>query len=327
MQHPQQNNTPVINPLVSIIVPIYNAAQWLGEMLDSLQNQEYTRWEAILVNDGSTDDSAEICRLRALGDPRLKLVTKPNGGQSSARNLGISIANGDWLVFVDADDAMQPNMLRRLLETVYSTHVDIAICDFHYSDKITQIPMPALPRVMKSYTAIMYGLFQKIHLNSVWGAIYNRKIFFPDGPRFAEGLLFEDLDIFYRLFERADKIAYLPEKLYFYRDNPSSFMNNMSQGRFDALTVTDRILEHYRGTKLERAARDRRFSANYNLLLLMLATNYDAPDKISQCYNVIKQERCAEIFTPGVRLKNRIGAAASFLGLKFIKHLARHTKY
>ncbi|MDE7120421.1 MAG: hypothetical protein K2O10_07410, partial [Muribaculaceae bacterium] len=138
---------------------------------------------------------------------------------------------------------------------------------------------------------------------------------------------FEDLDIFYRLFERAKKIAYLPEKLYFYRDNPSSFMNNMSLGRFDVLTVTDRIVEYYRGTPLESAARDRRFSACFNLLLLMSATGYDDPARTQQCFETVRHERLTEIFSPHVRLKNRLGAIASIFGLRFIRFIARRLRH
>lgn len=312
------------NPLVSVIVPIYNAAPWLADMLDSLKAQEYGNFEALLVNDGSTDDSADICRLRVGNDSRFIMLDKPNGGLSSARNHGLAHARGEWITCLDADDALQPNALRRYLETARDTGADIVVGGFEYSETKPPVPMPALPRIIAPRTAIKIGLHQSIRLNAAWGSLYRRDIFFPDGPRYREGRWYEDLDIFYRLFERASRIAYLPEKLYFYRRNPQSFINTISPGRFDVLDVTDEILAHYRGTDLERAARDRRFSAHYNMLVMMYANDYVDAARESRCLAVIRQERIAELFAPDVRVKNRLGAAASLLGTRFIKLLARH---
>lgn len=230
------------NPLVTVIVPIYNAAPWLADMLDSLQAQEYGNFEALLVNDGSTDDSADICRLRVGHDCRFILLDKPNGGLSSARNHGLAHARGEWITCLDADDALQPNALRRYLETARDTGADIVVGGFEYSEHMPPVPVPSLPRIIEPHQAIKIGLHQSIRLNAAWGSLYRRDIFFPDGPRYREGRWYEDLDIFYKLFERASKIAYLPEKLYFYRQNPQSFINTVSPGRFDVLDVTDRFL-------------------------------------------------------------------------------------
>lgn len=314
------------NPLVSVIVPIYNAAPWLADMLDSLKAQEYGNFEALLVNDGSTDDSADICRLRVGDDSRFILLDKPNGGLSSARNHGLAQARGEWITCLDADDALQPNALRRYLETARDTGADIVVGNLCSALTMPPIPLPVLPQLLSPRKAIKTVLLQNHILNSTCGSLYRRDIFFPDGPRYREGRWYEDLDIFYRLFERASRIAYLPEKLYFYRRNPQSFINTISPGRFDVLDVTDEILAHYRGTDLERAARDRRFSAHYNMLVMMYANDCVDAARESRCLAVIRQERIAELFAPGVRVKNRLGAAASLFGTRFIKLLARHYK-
>ena len=145
------------------------------------------------------------------------------------------------------------------------------------------------------------------------------------GARFtaAEDSTPADLDLFYRLFERAGKIAYLPEKLYFYRKNPSSFINTLSPGRFDALTVTDRILSYYCGTPLEPAARDRRFSAHFNILLLLLRSGSDGHEPKSRAWSVEKRGRAEAIRNPKVRLKNKLGAILSYGGRPFLNLLSK----
>ena len=101
------------SPQVSIVVPVYNAGHWLSRCLDSIQDQTFARWECILVDDGSTDGSGDICDSYAAKDPRFSAIHKANGGVSSARNAGMDAARAPILVFADADDAMAPDLLEQ----------------------------------------------------------------------------------------------------------------------------------------------------------------------------------------------------------------------
>lgn len=126
---------------------------------------------------------------------------------------------------------------------------------------------------------------------------------------------YEDLDLFYRAFERAETICLLDEVVYFYRDNPGSFINTWSPARLDVLNVVDRIEAHYAQgpADLLRAARDRSFSAHFNMLLAMRRAGVDLPEQKARCLNKIKQLRRQELRDPNVRIKNKLGALLSYL--------------
>lgn len=311
------------NPLVSVIVPVYNAARWLPELFGSLRSQTYGNMEVILVDDGSTDTSAADCLQLSEGDPRFRLVRKPNGGLSSARNFGLEHAGGEWIFFIDADDMVQPQALERLVATARTTHADIVVGSFENTSRMSSPPATRSPRILAPHEAVAVSLYQTPPMNHAWGTLYSRGIFFPDGPRFTEGLWYEDLDLFYRLFERVSRVAYLPEKLYFYRKNPSSFINTVSPARFDALRVTDRIERYYSGTALAPAARDRRFSAHFNMLLLLLRNGSDYPDVFRKAWDVVKCGRREVLRNPRVRLKNKTGALLSYGGIPLLKLISK----
>lgn len=117
------------NPVISIIVPIYNVEPYLSKCLDSIFSQTFTNWECILVDDGSTDKSGIICDEYACKDPRIQVIHKENGGVSSTRNRGISVAKGKYLYFSDADDELLPNCLAVLYENM-EEHVDLVTASY-----------------------------------------------------------------------------------------------------------------------------------------------------------------------------------------------------
>ena len=115
-------------PKYSVIIPVYNAADTLRRCLDSLLCQPFDDYEIILVNDGSTDDSEAICRAYAEGCRRVRLLSRPNGGVSSARNAGLELALGTYILFVDSDDYIKPDMLEKLYAALTKEDADIAAC-------------------------------------------------------------------------------------------------------------------------------------------------------------------------------------------------------
>lgn len=311
------------SPVISVVVPVYNAVRWLPQLVGSLQSQRFADWEAVLVDDGSTDGSAALIEKLAAADRHLRLFVKENGGVSDARNFGLEKVRGEWITFADADDMLLPEAFERLLQCADDTGADIVVGQYHYG---TTPPRPAKhrsPIVFGPREAVIASLYQQPMMNSVCGVIFRREIFLPDGPRFRKGKRYEDLEIHTRLFERAARVAFLPEKLYFYRRHDSSFIRTLDKSRFDALDVTDAILARYKGTPAEKAAADRRFSAHFNILLLQLAAGSGDSGVFSRCWNVIKAGRRQALRDPRVRLKNKIGALASFGGLRFLRLLAR----
>lgn len=114
------------DPLISIVVPIYNGAPWLRRCLDSIQNQTWKNWECLVVNDGSTDESGAICKEYAARDDRFKALEKSNGGVSSARNLALGAASGQYLMFSDADDMLAPHSMEDAI-TLQTKHPDAMV--------------------------------------------------------------------------------------------------------------------------------------------------------------------------------------------------------
>ena len=115
---------------ISIIVPIFNSANYLEKCVDSILNQTYNNLEVVLVNDGSTDNSLSICENFCVKDNRVVVMNKSNGGLSSARNHGLNVATGDYIVFVDSDDYIEKDMIEKLLENAQQTQADVVVCSF-----------------------------------------------------------------------------------------------------------------------------------------------------------------------------------------------------
>lgn len=116
---------------VSVIIPVYNAESTLKRCLDSVGTQTYTNLEFLLINDGSTDNSLEICQAYAAKDPRIAVHTQKNAGPSAARNNAIDMATGDYLTFVDSDDYIEPDMIERMVAAAEEHAVDMVICNYY----------------------------------------------------------------------------------------------------------------------------------------------------------------------------------------------------
>ena len=311
--------------VISVIVPVYNAEKWLRDALASLQAQTYADFEAILVDDGSTDTSHSICLEYSERDPRFKLIRQSNSGLSAARNAGIDIASGEWLSFLDADDALPPDALAVMMAHTKRSGAGIVTGNY-----IREIPakMPdgeGKAMTVSADTAILMGLYQMKILNSACGKLFRSSIFNGRQPLRFRQCWYEDLDLFYQAFERSEKICILDRTVYFYRDNPTSFINTWSDSRLDVLDVTDRIAAHMaeRSATLLRAAQDRRFAAHFNMLVEMTRHRIDNPKEMDRCLNVIKEQRLKELTDGKVRLKNKLGALLSYLGIPAIKFLCR----
>lgn len=310
---------------ISIVVPVYNAGKYLHDALESILKQTYPYFEAILVNDGSTDNSKEICHEFTEKDRRFRLINQKNSGVSAARNAGIDRAKGEWIAFMDADDLMTPDCLAILWNTAKQTKTKITVGDYSRKYPINRRRDYFNMTVVDSETAITYGLYQKLILNNPWGVLFHRTVFAGDKPlRFRESR-YEDLDLFYQAFDRVDKICIVDVPVYYYRDTPGSFINTWTDSRLDVLDVTDRMADYFKGRemKLQNAAADRRFSAHYNMLVEMYKNGVDNPHQESRCWRIIKQQRSREITDKNVRLKNKLGAMVSYLGKPAIRLLCK----
>lgn len=206
-----------MNPLVSIIVPIYNADKYLTRCLNSIVNQSYTNLEILLINDGSTDTSLNICDKFAKKDTRIKLIDKKNEGVSIARNTGVQKSSGDYIAFLDADDWIVSNYIEQLMKPFENENIDISICDYQIC--YNYISTPVESNHFFSYRqAREYLLENQKNGNFAtivpWGKIFKKKIL--SGIFFPETLHFEDEATIYKFFYASKQIAECNYKAYFY---------------------------------------------------------------------------------------------------------------
>lgn len=311
--------------MISVIVPVYNAGEWLRDALTSLQGQTYADFEAILVDDGSTDGSADICRDFCGHDGRFRLLSQRNAGVSAARNAALDTARGEWIAFMDADDAMPADALEILMRHAKESEAGIVAGEYVRKIQKHQPKGQGRSVTVPSDTAILIGLYQTRILNSPCGVLYRASVFNGEHKLRFRLCRYEDLDIFYQAFEQTDKVCLLDRTVYFYRDTPGSFINSWSEARLDVLDVTDRMEEHmrHRSPALLRAAQDRRFSAHFNMLVEMSRHGIDNPGQTQRCLSVIKELRRKELMDGKVRLKNKLGALISYLGMPVIRLICR----
>lgn len=223
--------------MISVIVPIYNVEQYLSRCVDSLLAQTYRDFELILVDDGSPDNCGALCDDYATQDTRVRVIHKPNGGLSDARNAGLRIACGEYIAFVDSDDWVSPEYLEKLLNAVIETDADICECDIiRTATEYPQLPDigPAAAAVYDPETAMEQLIRDSIFHQYVWNKLYKRHVI--QDLLFPEGKTNEDEFWTYLAFGRANKVARINSPLYFYFQRSTSIMGMAySLKRLDAL--------------------------------------------------------------------------------------------
>lgn len=234
--------------LISVIVPVYNAHEYLDKCLSSIVNQEYENLEIILVNDGSTDDSPEICRAFAEKDSRIKFYSKENGGQASARNYALDRMTGKYVTFIDSDDWVTPNYCRELHRLAADNEADITGCvEFHDGEEADPYrKYNAVSYTMQEYAEILIPDEVTSHLISrlFLADLFGNNTQWGGGIRFPKRVV-EDMGIFPLLLRRAKKVVMSDSPLYFYRSNPqgvSSTTDKNPSGPMDRALI---FIERY----------------------------------------------------------------------------------
>lgn len=218
-----------VNPRISVIVPIYNVEVYLRKCVQSIVDQTYADLEIILVDDGSKDESGQICDTFAENDPRVRVIHKQNGGVSSARNVGLAEATGEWIGWVDSDDWIEPDMFSCLIESALKYGADIAVCSRYecYKDKCVRRGWPQ-EEIFNTEQGLFHLLQNDAMQNFLWDKLWKRSLFHD--IVFPEGKTYEDIAIMHRLFEKAKKIVCLPNAVYYYRQRAGSIVSDTSLG-------------------------------------------------------------------------------------------------
>lgn len=226
-----------MQPLISVIVPIYKVEKYLCKCVDSIINQTYNNLEIILVDDGSPDNCPKICDEYAKKDCRIKVIHKENGGLSDARNLGMRITTGEYISFIDSDDYISNDFIETLYTVVKAENSDIVECNIvRFDDGTTPVIEKENCGINSFSTEKGLSLLiaeNKFHQH-VWNKLYKSE--FALKIPFAKGKLNEDEFWTYQIFGQADKVTKINKSMYFYLQRSGSIMGeNFNLRRLDAL--------------------------------------------------------------------------------------------
>ncbi len=260
--------------LVSIVVPIYNVEQYLEKCVESICRQTYENLEIILVNDGSPDQCGQMCEEYAKKDNRIKVIHKKNGGLSDARNSGVKLATGKYLLFVDSDDYIAKDLVEKTVTVAEKNNCDMVLYDYYYVEpdnveiRSTIVPANKVISLEKEHTLLLAA-------TSACAKLFNREFYVKANCPFPQGIYFEDLATTSIFFMRAKRVYYLKEPLYYYINRENSIMTgkNFEKSSHDKLVALEHILSAY---KKEGKYEEYRQELEY----LVFANEYFEPSKV-----------------------------------------------
>lgn len=315
--------------MISVIVPVYNVASYLPACIDSILAQTLADFELLLVDDGSTDGSGDICDDYACRDARVTVLHQANAGPSAARNAALDVAQGEYVAFVDSDDVVHS----RYLELLHSFIADADDVD------VVQAPYQIVPGPSRSFfnherlsaalpdrfkqaeltadTALRAMLYQTGTADSSPCKLFRRTLF--EGLRFPVAFhVYEDLYLMAQLYPRIRRMVWVDVPIYFYFKQDDGTLNSQSIKRQDAFDVLQTLEAQYLvtgQTTLVRAARERRFSVAMNILRLLSRQPHTDQNVLMahRCWQHIQSLRAESLRDPHARLKNRVAAAATYL--------------
>ena len=232
------------NKIISVIVPIYNVEEYLEECLESIRNQTYTNIEVILVNDGSTDGSIEICERFCQQDNRFKLLTQENQGLSAARNRGVKESIGEYIMFVDSDDVVKENIVE-VLFFYMNSDVDIVECQItRCKDELVENKPTSIMFKGESTEAILKSIEFKEVKFCAFTKLYRREL--VEKVPFLEGYIYEDVYTGMNYLKYIRKMVAVDLKGYYYRVRPNSIMTkSFNEKNLDIFTIGKKLIESF----------------------------------------------------------------------------------
>lgn len=290
-------NQSLQTPLISVIVPAYNAARWIRDCCDSVFHQSYPNWELIVVDDGSEDDTLVIARETAGDRENVTVLHSDHGGVCRARNLGLDAAKGEYLTFLDADDGLMPNALQMLFDRAQTTGADIVAGEVDASlEKECWCGKDALIKSLEDHPA---GY-------AVWGKLYRSAI--VDGIRFVEGRkIHEDSFFVFQCFLKQPLVAFHAEKVIWRNLLPgSASRSDFSEKFFDILYFAEEKVRLIREQYPELNGLTDNLLIKANMALLRnLCKTYDRRYRQAEknCIQTIREKRRA--FRPAMKADER----------------------
>ena len=320
-----------MEPLISVIVPIYNVEKYLNRCIESIVNQTYKNLEIILVDDGSPDNCPQICDQWKEKDNRIKVIHKENGGLSDARNAGLDIAQGEYIAFVDSDDYIHVRMYETLINVLLEKDCDIVQCDFSKVTDGQHINDDPLDYKIKEYNVkeALYSLINENPLKQVvWNKLYKKYIF--DTLKFEVGKLNEDDFFTYQAFDKCKKICSINVSLYYYLVRNTSIMGEkFNIRRLDGLEARTNRYNFLKEKYIDLASYDKKVLWFYIIYLYQKVLLMDkdknktlAKNKIKNIFKCIKNDNIKFNRT----LKENIWIILSNLSLEIVSEIRNKLK-
>lgn len=318
-------------PLISIIIPVYNVEKYIENCLNSVINQTYDNLEILLIDDGSTDSSGNICDKYAETDSRIKVIHKENSGVADTRTLGVSRCNGEYYSFIDSDDYIDKEYIRALYEALIEHQADIACCAIAYVYPDGKKFCPLCQDKDDSFVTTSKGI------DIIEDILYGRSLYLPSCclklykkskignivfPKYKIG---EDFLASMDFYEKADKVVFINKQYYYYLQNDGSVMHSDDPQKYYDMVMSGEEI-YKKAIKIKPALK--KAAAHYlmemNMVVLMKLQNSNHKDKIETVKNNIKKHRKTVIIDKNTKPRIRIGCIVSFFGFRllfFIRNL------
>lgn len=258
---------------ISIIIPVYNRERHLEECVDSILLSIENDVEIIIVDDGSTDRTPEICDKLKKKSDCIKVIHQTNKGVANARNTGLSAASGEWIAWVDSDDLVSASYIRTLKKCIASIDTDIIIFEYatFTNSNDVSIKMPISNNIIEIRKEECFEALGDISVgNFLWNKLFRRKLF--EGITFPDGKVYEDIATTYRVLDKAKKIILLTSKIYFYRQHSDSIVHR-TNGTKALKMLQNRVEAHNELVKFLKGKYPAAFEIQ-NKLLIKLAFEY-----------------------------------------------------
>jgi len=237
-----------MNELVSVVIPVYNVEKYVARCIESVINQSYCNIEILIINDGSMDNSENICRIYQKQDDRIIYIYQENQGLAGARNTGIRHAHGTYIVFVDSDDYVATDYVKILYDLLKKYNADMSICGHKKTLKDNEIIEKKIyPVYQYSGVELVRRMYEHnlLEINVAWNKMYRKDMF--NNEQFPLGKLHEDFVLNTKLMYYSKKIVYTYEPLYFYYQSPNSITRRVITKRnLDCLEQIEKRMDFYR---------------------------------------------------------------------------------
>ncbi len=311
-------------PIISIIVPVFNIGHYLNKCIQSIVDQTYDDLQIILVDDGSSDDSSTICDEWGQKDNRIIVIHKENGGLSDARNKGLSIASGEYIGFVDGDDWIAPEMMERLLKAILNDKSDIAACAVKMiweNSEATRMFTFRGDCVLNREEAQKALLEETLLKQPVWYKLYKKDII--NGLSFEVGKHHEDMFWSYQAIGNANQVSTISYIGYYYLQRKDSIMGKIySKSRLDALEAIEKRY-HYIEKRFPSLETEAKVSITesciyHGQMILKHINNYEKDELFARLNNLIKKYRLRYKEINNLKLTHQLWIVLSLISLKLV---------